>query len=139
MPANRPVSPIAHIYAPRFPNDPVEIVGNKPGLERLINVLIDAIGTNGAKDTIYTSDGHQSEVRATCLPGKRRPEEWRRSGSPYWDVDDPLIAKIVDLTDENRRLRWVVSALRHLSKSITQVDSRGAAEASSDPSVSPGD
>ena len=102
------------------------------GLERLINALIDAVSEGGGRGAIVTSDGHDAEVRVTRLEGKRRPEEWRRSGSPHWDVDDPLIAKIVDLTEENRRLRWVVSALRHLSKSITPVDSRGAVLAAPD-------
>jgi hypothetical protein len=128
MPANRSELPVAHIHAPRFPHDPIEIVGNKPGLERLINVLIDAIGSREAKDTIYSCDRKGAEVRATCLQGRRRPEEWARAGSPHWDVDDPLVARIMELTEENGRLRRVVTMLRHLSKSIKPVDPHGTTE-----------
>jgi len=132
MPANRPEDPIANIYAPRFPHEPIDIMGNQPGLERLINVLIDAVGQRRAKGAVSTSDGHFSEVRATCLQGRRRPEEWRRAGSPRWDVSDPLIARIMELTEENERLRKVVSALRHLRKSIQKVDHLGGNEAPND-------
>src|SRR3954453_9364236 len=52
MPANRPEIPIVHVYAPRFPHEPIDIIGNKPGLERLVNVLIDAIGVTRAKGMI---------------------------------------------------------------------------------------
>ena len=110
MPTNRPKFPIAYIHAPRFPHEPIDIIGNQAGLERLIRVLIDAVSEGEAKGTISASDCLDSEVRATCLQGKRRPEEWKRSGSPRWDVDDPLIARIMDLTEENHRLRRVVKA-----------------------------
>jgi hypothetical protein len=132
MPANRPELPIAHIHAARFPHEPIEIIGNKPGLERLVNVLIDALTTARAKSTVCTSDRRDSEVRVACLQGERRPEEWRRSGSPLWDVDDPRIARILDLSEENDRLRRVISALRHLRKSVTQVDAIGGTEATDD-------
>jgi hypothetical protein len=122
MPAKRPESPITHIYAPRFPHEPIEIIGNRPGLERLICILIDAVGERRAKGPVCTSDGCDSEVRAICLDGPRRPEEWRRAGSPRWDVDDPLIAQIVDLTEENSRLRRVIADLRRERKSVTKVD-----------------
>ena len=65
MPPSPPEFPLANIYALRFPHEPIEIIGNKPGLERLINVLIDALGDRRAKGVIYTSNGHRSEVRAT--------------------------------------------------------------------------
>jgi hypothetical protein len=129
MPAKRPEFTIAHIHAPRFPHEPIDIIGNKPGLGRLINVLIDAVGEGRAGGTISTSDGFDSEVRATCLQGERRPEEWRRAGSPCWEVDDPLIARILDLTEENGRLRRVISALRHERKSLLEFDSLGGTEA----------
>jgi hypothetical protein len=122
MPPSPPEYPITHVYAPRFPHEPLEIIGNEPGLERLINVLIEAIGQRRAKGVISSSDRVDSEVRAICLQGRRRPEEWRRAGSPLWDVDNPLIARIVELTDENERLRRVVTALRYLRKSIQTVD-----------------
>jgi hypothetical protein len=118
MPAKRPECPIAHIYAPRFPHEPIDIIGNRAGLERLICVLIDAVGESRAKGPVFTSDGHDSEVRVVCLEGERRPEEWRRAGSPRWDVDDPLIARIVDLTEENSRLRRLIAELRRRCKSI---------------------
>ena len=101
MPANGPESPIAHIYAPRFPQEPIDIMGNKLGLEPLINILIDAVGGKPTKGPISTYDGFDSEIRAVCLEGKRRPEEWRRAGSPHWDVEDARIARILDLTEEN--------------------------------------
>ncbi len=129
MPANRPECPIAHIHAPRFPHEPIDIIGNKPGLERLINILIDAIGERQARGQVSTSDGFDSEVRAICLQGQRRPEEWSRAGSPYWDVDDPLIARILDLTEENSRLRGVISGLRRERKSIMKVEYHGGTEA----------
>jgi hypothetical protein len=122
MPPSPPEYPITHIYAPRFPHEPLEIIGNRPGLERLINVLIEAIGQRRAKGVISTSDRLDSEVRAVCLQGRRRPEEWRRAGSPLWEVDDPLIARILELTEENERLRRVVTALRYSCKSIQKID-----------------
>jgi hypothetical protein len=132
MPANRPEDPIANIYAPRFPHEPIDIMGNQPGLERLINVLIDAVGQGRAKGAVSTSDGHFSEVRAACLQGRRRPEEWRRAGSPRWDVNDPLIARIMELTEENESLRRLVTSLRHERKSIQTVDHLGGNDAISD-------
>ena len=65
---------------------------------------------------VFTSDHFDSEVCVSCLKGKRRPEEWRRSGSPCWDVDDPMVARILELTQENNRLRRVVSALRQIGR-----------------------
>jgi hypothetical protein len=47
-------------------------------------------------------------------------------------VDDPRIARILDLSEENDRLRRVISALRHLRKSVTQVDAIGGTEATDD-------
>jgi hypothetical protein len=132
MPVNRPEDPIANIYPPRYPHEPIDIVGNQPGLERLISVLIDAVGARRAKGVVSTSDGFDSEVRAACVQGRRRPEEWRRAGSSRWDVSDPLIARIMELTEENERLRKVVSALRHLRKSIQKVDKLGGNEAPND-------
>jgi hypothetical protein len=130
MPPSPPEYPITHIYAPRFPHEPLEIIGNKPGLERLINVLIEALAQRRAKGVISTSDRLDSEVRAICLQGRRRPEEWRRAGSPLWDVDDPLIARILELTDENERLRRVITVLRYLRKSIPKIDHPGGSDAS---------
>ncbi len=117
--------PIAHIHAPRFPHDPVEIIGNGRGLERLINALIDAVDLGGGEGEVSTSAREPFAVRITCLEGKRRPEEWRRSGSPHWDIDDPIIARVLDLTEENARLRHVVTSLRRERKSIRGVDYSG--------------
>lgn len=111
-----PEFPIVNIHASRFPHDPIEFIGNRAGLERLINVLIDAVGTTQANALICEHDGIEVEVRATCLEGRRRAEEWKRAGSPRWDVDDPLVARIMELTEENERLRRLVSALRQLRK-----------------------
>ena len=105
------VPPIAHIHGPRFPRDPVEIFGTTTGLERLINALIEAVNNGRGRCEILVSDGFESEVRMACLDGDRRAEEWRRSGSPYLDVDDPLVARIIELTDEVDRLRQIVQRL----------------------------
>ena len=72
-----------------------------------------------------TSARESFAVRITCLEGDRRPEEWRRSGSPHWDIDDPMIARVLDLTEENSRLRHVVASLRRERKSIRGVDYSG--------------
>ncbi len=132
MAANRPEVSIANIYAPRFPHEPIEIMGNQPGLERLVNVLIEAVGERQARSFLFTSDGHDSQVRAICLRGKRRPEEWRRAGSPRWDVNDPLIARIMELTEENESLRRLVTSLRHERKSIQTIDHLGGNDAIND-------
>jgi hypothetical protein len=129
--------PIVHIYPPRFPHDPVEIVGNRRGLERLIGVLIDGVTLEKGSSVLYSSDGYASEVRVAHLPGNRRPEEWQRSGSPHWDIDDPLIAQIVDLSSENRRLRKVIAMLRCERKSIVAVDPLGEPGAGDDGSLLP--
>ena len=120
-----PEAPIVHIHPPRFPNDPVEIIGNPKGLERLINALIEAVSVGSGCGVVRTSDGHPSEVRAICLQGKRRPEEWNRSGSPYWDIDDSLVAKLLELTEENRTLRQWVASLRKERRSTRMIDACG--------------
>jgi hypothetical protein len=117
--------PRAHVYAPRFPHDPIEIIGNRRGLERLINALIDAITLDRGTGFVQSCEGQTSELRVTRLEGKRRPEEWRQSGSPYWDVDDPLMARILDLTEENTRLRKIITTLRCERKSVVNVDYSG--------------
>ena len=111
-----PASPIAHLHPSRYPHEPVEIIGNRKGLERLINTLIEAVNQSHAQGVIESGDGYASQVSVTCLEGRRRSEEWRRSGSPYWDVDDPFVARIVDLTEENDRLRDVIALLRRERK-----------------------
>jgi hypothetical protein len=125
MPKKLPDTPIAHIHAPRFPHDPVEIIGNGRGLERLINALIDAVDLGAGEGEVSTSARESFAVRITCLEGDRRAEEWRRSGSPHWDIDDPMIARVLDLTEENTRLRHVVASLRRERKSIQEVDYSG--------------
>ena len=130
LPHKRRTPPIAQIYAPRFPSDPIEIIGNEQGLERLINALIDAVTIGNCETEVSSSDGFESEVRAICLKGPRRPEEWSRSGSPYWDLDDPLVARILDLTEENRRLRDLLTALRTERKAIHHVEYHTAGEES---------
>jgi hypothetical protein len=104
--------PIVQIFSSRFPHDPIEIIGNRLGLDRMINTMIDAVTLGRGTGEIYSSDGYDSEILVACLRGKRRAEEWRRAGSPQWDIDDPLIARIVDLTQENERLRKIISMLR---------------------------
>jgi hypothetical protein len=125
MPPSPPEYPITHIYAPRFPHELVEIIGNQPGLERLIRVLTDAVGEGRANGRISSSDHVESEVRATCLRGRRRPEEWRRAGSPLWEEDDPLVARILELTRENHQLRRKLRALRGLRQLSQDFDLPG--------------
>ena len=105
-------TPILQIHGQRFPQDPVEIFANTPGLERLINVLIEAVNQGRGEGEFMVRDGFATEVRAARLDGRRRDEDWRRSGSPYFDIDDPLVARIVILTDEVARLNEVVRTLR---------------------------
>jgi hypothetical protein len=128
MPPSPRELPIAHVHAPRFPEDPIEIIGTRRGLKHLIYTLIDA-GTIGvAISDLCDAEGHDTPVRVTCLRnGGRRPEQWRRSGSPLWDVNDPLIARIVALTDENQRLRESVAALRRERKGLVEFDHRDRA------------
>jgi hypothetical protein len=90
----------------------VEIFGSTTGLERLINALIDAVNTGRGRAEFMVRDGNEGEVRVACLDGPRRDEDWRRSGSPYLDVDDPLIARIIELTEEVSRLRRAMALLR---------------------------
>jgi hypothetical protein len=112
VPDPRTQPPILHIHGQRFPRDAVEIFGTTTGLERLINALIDAINSKRGRCEFVVSDGHEAEVRIACLDGARRIEEWRRSGSPYLEIDDPLVARVMELTEENTRLRQTVSLLR---------------------------
>ena len=104
--------PILHVHGQRFPSDQVEIFGSTPGLERLISALIDAVNAGHGKCGFVVRDGFEAEVRIACLDGPRREEDWRRSGSPYIDVDDPLVARIMELTEENSRLRQTISLLK---------------------------
>ncbi len=72
MPKKQPKPPIVHIYAPRYPEDLVEIIGNDKGLMRLIDVMIAAVISGRGDSRVCTSDGHESAVSVTCLPGSRR-------------------------------------------------------------------
>ena len=125
MPAKKPHPAILHVHAPRFPQDPVEFLGNRRGLKRLINALIDAVDLGSGAGEVFTSEGETFAVRVTRLDGDRRPEEWRRSGSPYWDIDDPMIARVLELMQENARLRQVVASLRRERKSLRGIDRSG--------------
>ncbi len=116
---------IAHIYAPRFPEDMIEIIGNRRGLERMINALIEAVDQGQGEAFVRSCDGYDSALQVTCLEGARRLEEWERSGSPYWDIDDPFVARIVDLTTENTRLRQLIASLRRERKSLLAVEEAG--------------
>ena len=104
---------ILHIHGQRFPQDCVEIFGTTVGLERLINALIEAVNSGRGHCEFMVRDGFAAEVHAAKLDGPRREEDWRRSGSPYLDIDDPLVARIVLLTEEvallNERVRTLQS------------------------------
>lgn len=111
MSKHRSEPPVMHVHGQRFPHDSVEIFGTTPALERLINALIEAVNHGRGRCSFVVSDGYDAEARVACLDGDRRAEEWRRSGSPYLDVDDPLVARIIELTDEVNRLRLTVQML----------------------------
>ncbi|MDR3635291.1 MAG: hypothetical protein P4L84_15915 [Isosphaeraceae bacterium] len=121
MPKPESIAPIAHLHPPRYPHEAVEIIGNRKGLERLIHTLIEAVDQGYAVGTVESADGYAAHVCVTCLEGRRRPEEWRRSGSPLWDIDDPFVARIMDLTEENDQLRDVIKLIRRERKSRTSV------------------
>ena len=127
-----------NIFAPRFPGDLIEIIGNRGGLERLIDTLIGAVNEGRDRAEVCTSDGFSSELKVTYLQGPRRPEEWRQSGSPHWDIDDPVVARILDLTEENRHLRQTILALRGARQAIETVDYRGDAGTSNNGPLSLG-
>lgn len=103
---------ILHVHGARYPQDAVEIFGTTAGLERLINALIDAVNVGRGRCEFVVRDGFEAEAQVACLDGPRREEDWRRSGSPYLDVDDPIVARVVELTEENSRLRTVNLLLR---------------------------
>ena len=126
MSRHRSEPPILHIHGARFPHDPVEVFGTTPGLERLINALIDAVNSGRGRCDFLVRDGFDSEARVVCLDGPRREEDWKRSGSPYLDVDDPLVARILDLTEENARLRQTINLMRSGRVGSPIVDPRTA-------------
>ena len=113
MPDKRHEPAILHIHGQRYPHDVVEIFGTSAGLEQLVNALIDAVHDGRGRGEFMVSDGCEGEVRVARLDGRRRSEEWQRSGSPYLDVEDPLIARIIELTEDNARLRQTLNALRN--------------------------
>jgi hypothetical protein len=100
--------PVLHIHAQRFPHDTVEVFGSTRGLEQLINALIEAVNSGRGRGEFMVSDGTEGELRVVCLDGVRRPEEWKRSGSPYLFVEDPLVARIILLSEEVERLKQTV-------------------------------
>jgi hypothetical protein len=77
-------------------------------MERLINALIEALNTGRGRSRFLVRDGFDAEVHAVRLDGPRREEEWRRSGSPYLDLEDPLVARIIQLSEEVTRLREII-------------------------------
>ncbi len=103
---------ILHVHGARFPHDAVEVFGTTAGLERLINALIEAVNVGRGRCEFVVRDGFEAEARVACLDGPRREEDWRRSGSPYLDVDDPVVARVIELTEEVNRLRNTVRVLR---------------------------
>lgn len=103
---------ILHVHGARFPHDAVEVFGTTAGLERLINALIEAVNVGRGRCEFLARDGFEAEARVACLDGPRRGEDWRRSGSPYLDVDDPVVARVIELTEEVSRLRNTVRVLR---------------------------
>ena len=108
---------ILHIHGQRYPQDLIEIYGTSTGIERLINALIESINCGRSKTEIVVSDGYEAEIQVACLDGARRDEEWKRSGSPYLDLDDPLVARIIILTDEVARLKQNLTQLRNRQSS----------------------
>ena len=125
MPAPREKTPFLNVHGQRFPQDRVEVFGSKAGLMRLINALIEAVNCGRGGCAFVGPDGFGAEVRAARLDGRRRAEEWRRSGSPYLDVEDPLVARILDLTEENARLRRTVQALKASCQPARNVEAEG--------------
>ncbi len=122
-PRNEP--PTLRVHAPRFPGDPVEVFGTTTALERLINALIDAVNVGESRCMLSDACGSDSEVRVARLDGPRRGEDWRRSGSPYYDVDDPVLARVLDLTEENARLRQLVRLISAGRKAGVNADPDG--------------
>ena len=108
---------ILHIHGQRFPQDLIEIYGTSTGIERLINALIEAINRSRGRAEITVSDGFEAQIQVACLDGARRDEEWKRSGSPYLDLEDPLVARIIILTDEVARLKQNLAQLRNRQSS----------------------
>ena len=104
--------PVLHVHGQRFPSDAVEIYGTTTGLERLISALIDGVNLGHGKCNFVVRDGFDANLRVACLDGPRREEDWRRSGSPYFDIEDPLVARIMELTEENARLRQSIALLK---------------------------
>jgi hypothetical protein len=115
---------ILHVHGQRFPHDAVEVFGNRAGLERLINALIDAVNGTRGRCEFVVRDGFDAEARVACLEGPRREEDWKRSGSPYLDVDDPLVARVIELTEEIARLRNTVILLRGKLRPVLNDDRR---------------
>lgn len=111
MEAPKSESPVVHVYGPRFPNEAIEVFGNKRGLERVINALIDAINVGVGGGEVFANDGARSPLRAACITMHGRSEDWTRSGSPYWDLSDPYVAQIVRLAEENDRLKQTIATL----------------------------
>ena len=52
---------IHHIHGQRFPHDTVEIFGTTPGMERLINALIEALNTGRGRTRFLVRDGFDAE------------------------------------------------------------------------------
>ena len=72
MPAKKPDPAIAHVHAPRFPQDPVEFLGNRRGLERLINALIDAVDLGQRRGRgVYERGGgaRPAHIKLTVMTG----------------------------------------------------------------------
>ena len=113
LPKPRQEPAILHIHGQRIPQDLIEIYGTSKGIRQLLKALIESMSNRRAKTSIVVGDGYEAEIRVACLNGARRDEEWKRSGSPNLDLDDPLVARIIQLTEEVARLKENVKQLKN--------------------------
>lgn len=82
---NKPNEPL-NLYQQESVSSPVQIVGTKQSLQRLIEILQRAIDSHVAIDNFYSNAIEAYELQVLCLPTMFDEENPQETFDPTWSV-----------------------------------------------------